>query len=103
MINNEILAIKDKFVESLHPEKIILFGSYAKDTYNENSDYDFYVIMPDSTPNILHATQEAYICLLDMERKPVDIVVNTVSKFEERSKRATLERTVQNEGVVLYA
>ena len=103
MINNEILAITDKFVESLHPEKIILFGSYAKDTYNENSDYDFYVIMPDSTPNILHATQEAYICLLDMERKPVDIVVNTVSKFEERSKRATLERTVQNEGVVLYA
>lgn len=103
MINNEILAIKDRFVEALHPEKIILFGSYARDTYNENSDYDFYLIMPDSTKNILHVTQEAYISLIDMERKPVDIVVNTASKFAERSKMTTLERTVLQEGVVLYA
>ena len=103
MINDEILAIKDRFIETLHPEKIILFGSYAKDTFNENSDYDFYLVMPDSTSNILHVTQEAYICLLDMNRKPVDIVVNTASKFLERAKRMTLERTVQNEGVVLYA
>lgn len=103
MINNEILAIKDRFVEALHPEKIILFGSYARDTYNENSDYDFYLIMPDSTKNILHATQEAYVSLIDMKRKPVDIVVNTASKFSERSKMISLERTVLQEGVVLYA
>lgn len=32
MINNEILAIKDRFVETLHPEKIILFGSYVRGT-----------------------------------------------------------------------
>jgi len=103
MINNEILAIRDRFIAALHPEKIILFGSYARDSYNENSDYDFYLIMPDSTQNILHATQEAYISLIDMDRKPVDIIVNTASKFEERSKTASLERTVQKEGVVLYA
>ena len=33
MVNDEIREMTRRFVEVLHPVKIILFGSYAKDTY----------------------------------------------------------------------
>lgn len=38
MINEEIATIKDKILETVMPKRIYLFGSYAKDTYNEESD-----------------------------------------------------------------
>ena len=59
--------------------------------------------MPDDTDNLLQLTQEAYLCLLDMDRKPVDIVVNTSSRFRELAQGMTLERRVLDEGIQLYA
>ena len=43
MINSEINAIKDRICMTIMPKRIYLFGSFAKDTYNEDSDYDFYI------------------------------------------------------------
>ena len=103
MVNEEIISIKNRFVTHLHPECIFLFGSYATDMYTDESDYDFYVVMPDGTDNLLQLTQEAYLCLLDMDRKPVDIVVNTSSRFRELAQGMTLERRVLDEGIQLYA
>ena len=37
MINNEINAIKDRICMTIMPKRIYLFGSFAKDTYNEDS------------------------------------------------------------------
>ena len=51
MINNEINAIKDRICMTIMPKRIYLFGSFAKDTYNEDSDYDFYVVVPDDAGN----------------------------------------------------
>lgn len=103
MVNEEIISIKNRFVKHLHPECIFLFGSYATDMYTDESDYDFYVVMPDGTDNLLQLTQEACLCLLDMDRKPVDIVVNTSSRFRELAQGMTLERRVLDEGIQLYA
>ena len=36
----EIEKIKEKIIESYNPERIILFGSFAKGENNENSDVD---------------------------------------------------------------
>ncbi len=41
MINNEITMIADRIQNVILPEKIYLFGSFAKGTNNEDSDYDF--------------------------------------------------------------
>src|SRR2546423_12700718 len=41
----EIQAYADKIAERFHPEKIILFGSYAYGQPNENSDVDLLVVM----------------------------------------------------------
>ena len=42
----EIQAYADKIAERFHPEKIILFGSYAYGTPTEDSDVDLLVILP---------------------------------------------------------
>lgn len=104
MVNDEIREITRRFVDALHPVKIILFGSYAKDTYREDSDYDFYIIMPDDTKqNMIDATTAAYRSLRDMyDRKPVDILINTQNHFDKRKKQITIEKTINREGVVLY-
>ena len=104
MVNDEIREMTRRFVEALHPVKIILFGSYAKDTYRDDSDYDFYIIMPDDTAlNMVDATANAYHSLRDMcDRKSVDILINTQNRFENRKSRLTLEKVVNREGVVLY-
>ena len=42
MITNEqINEIVRKIAEAIQPDKIILFGSYARGDYNEDSDLDF--------------------------------------------------------------
>lgn len=104
MVNDEIREMTRRFVEALHPVKIILFGSYAKDTYRDDSDYDFYIIMPDDTEqNLIDATTTAYMSIDNMyDRKPVDILMNTKGKFENRKNRLTIEKVVNREGVVLY-
>ena len=104
MINDEIREMTRRFVEALHPVKVILFGSYAKDTYRDDSDYDFYIIMPDDTKmNMIEAGAAAYHSLRDMhDRKAVDILTNTQRKFNYRKNQPTMERIAEREGVVLY-
>ncbi len=43
---SQILSVADKIAEQFHPERIILFGSYAYGTPNEDSDVDLLVVMP---------------------------------------------------------
>ena len=102
MINQEINAIKDRIRVTIRPKRIYLFGSFAKDTYNVDSDYDFYIVVPDDAGNKLELSQKAYKSLRGIRRRPVDIVVGYESSFDERSKENTLEKVVKQEGVLLY-
>ncbi|MBP3709299.1 MAG: nucleotidyltransferase domain-containing protein [Treponema sp.] len=102
MINNEIRTIVDRFKASLHPEKIYLFGSYARDTFTDESDYDFYIVVNDSASAKTELSRQAYRSLRGMKRKAVDIIIGTVSQFEERKALPTLEKMIAKEGVVLY-
>lgn len=103
MINNEITAIKDRIRLTVMPSKIYLFGSFAKDTYTEDSDYDFYVVVPDDAGDRIDLAQKVYKSLRGIRKRPVDIVVGHESSFEKRSKENTLERIVKQEGILLYA
>ncbi|HIR13179.1 MAG TPA: nucleotidyltransferase domain-containing protein [Candidatus Choladousia intestinavium] len=102
MINNEINAIKDRICMTIMPKRIYLFGSFAKDNYNEDSDYDFYVVVPDDAGNKIELSQKAYKSLRGVRKRPIDIVVGYESSFEERAKENTLEKVVKQEGVLLY-
>lgn len=102
MINQEIDMIKDKIVQSVSPTKVYLFGSFAKNTYTDDSDYDFYVIVPDSAGDQIELSQMAYKSLRGIRKRPVDIIISHESTFENRKTSSTLENSVAQEGVLLY-
>jgi predicted nucleotidyltransferase len=101
-MTDEITAIRDKIVEAVPVEKIYLFGSYAYGTPKEESDYDFYVVIPNGSMRPVEAMQSIYRSMRGIKRKPMDILAGTVDTFERRRSQLTLERTIAENGVVLY-
>lgn len=71
MVNIEVL--KHEIVERLkplEPDKIILFGSYAYGTPNEESDIDLFLVKDDMSDDALSMYEiEAKMRLLDIMRK----------------------------------
>lgn len=102
MVTQEIRTIAERLEQSVNPQKIYLFGSFARNEEREDSDYDFYLVMSDSVSDRLAVSQNAYRSLRGLKRRSVDIVVGSVSSFEERKSRKTLENIIDREGVVLY-
>lgn len=102
MINEEILRIKDILLETIKPNQIYLFGSFANGSFNDQSDYDFYLTVSDTAGDIVHLSQKAYKSLRGIRKRPVDIIINYQSSFQKRKKAPTLERTVSEEGILLY-
>ena len=100
-IPDEIIKIRDIIVETTPAEKIYLFGSYAYGTPNEDSDYDFYVVVPDGGKRPIEVIQDIY-CTIRGIKRPVDILAGTTEIFNRRSKDPTIERLIASEGVVLY-
>ena len=82
--------------------KVYLFGSFADGTANEDSDFDFYVVVKDETKNLTDLTAQAYKSIRPVKRRAVDIVIGTESRFENRKERMTLENEVSRKGVLLY-
>ena len=88
--------------QRFHPEKVILFGGYARGEAGINSDVDLMVVMESdavwykkSTP-IQLALSERWI-------EPIDIIVRSPEVFAQRqSQPYTLEYEAAKDGVVLY-
>ena len=93
MINNEILAIKDKFVESLHPEKIILFGSYAKGKETPTSDVDLLISVKVKGLKFYGLVEELRIAL----RKKVDVL-----DMNQLKDNLELTEEILKDGVKIY-
>lgn len=102
MVNNEILNIKDVILSAVNVEKLYLFGSYANGVPNEESDYDFYMVIPNNSIRPIDAIGDAYMAMRGLKRKPVDILAGTSEGFARRCEGITLERKIAEEGVLLY-
>ena len=102
MLETEINLIKNKLINKLSPLKIYLFGSFADGSANEDSDFDFYIIVKDGTENLTDLTAEAYKAIREVRSRAVDIIIGTEGRFEHRKNRMGIEREVANNGVLLY-
>lgn len=102
MPEKEINALTARLVEALSPLKVYLFGSFAYGTPGSDSDYDFYVILDDSKTDWHTQTVKAYKAIRHARTRPVDILVGTVSRFEDRKTAPSIENEVFNKGVLLY-
>jgi len=103
-INQEIRDITNAIIAAVPVLQIYLFGSYAKGTATENSDYDFFVVIPDDGMRQIEAMQAISNDISLYEKKrPIDLLVGRKSRFDERKNwLATIEREVINTGVKLY-
>jgi predicted nucleotidyltransferase len=102
MPSYEIEKIKNNFVNQLSPVKIYLFGSYVNDTYTDESDLDSYIIVSDGVSDIAAETTKAYKAIRKVKRCPVDIIVGTQSRFDERKEITSVENEVYRNGILLY-
>jgi predicted nucleotidyltransferase len=102
VLPEKIYEVSNRIQNAVEAEKIILFGSYAYGTPREDSDYDFYVVLPDRSTKPLLALQTIYRNLGDTGMVPVDVLAGYKTRFEERSKLPTIERKIASDGVVLY-
>lgn len=104
MPNDEIYALRDRFVEQLSPVKVYLFGSYAYGTPRVDSDYDFYIVLDDARADAYEQTVRAYRAIRHAHTRPVDILVGTNSAFEQRAAQSahSIESEVFRKGILLY-
>lgn len=97
---NEIVA---RIANAISPKKIILFGSYAADTANENSDLDLLVVVNESRmpPHLrARAIRKHLWGITDV---PKDIVVYTEKELKEwAGVRASFIANVLKIGKVVY-
>lgn len=84
MITQEqINEVVRKIVENCNPQKIILFGSHANGTANENSDLDLIVVKDTDLPHHKRGT-EVRKYLFGM-KIPIDLLVFTGDEINEQS------------------
>lgn len=103
MPTTEINELTNSLVENLMPMRIYLFGSFAEGKQNEESDFDFYIIVDDSQKDMLKLTAKAYKAIRHKQKRSVDIIVNTEKTFEDRKVSAiSVESEVAQKGVLLY-
>jgi len=102
--------IKKQIIEKLmplKPEKIILFGSYAYGTPNEDSDLDLYVVTKDDfMPKSWKENNALYLSvskqLRDLRKKiPIDLIVHTkqmhtkLKQLDSNFYRNSIQRGVE--------
>jgi predicted nucleotidyltransferase len=94
--------ILKRLVELYNPQRVYLFGSAARGDAGPDSDYDFMVIVPDSTPKPHRQTKALHERLLGIDAA-VEVLVWTKAEFDNRLHlRASLPSTVVREGILLY-
>ncbi len=98
----EIDELTGYFVKQLEPVRIYLFGSYANNTFREDSDFDFYIVVRDDENSLVDASSKAYKAIRGKSRHSIDIVVGKESSFESKKKVPSLENEVYKKGVLLY-
>ncbi|MCL2547486.1 MAG: nucleotidyltransferase domain-containing protein [Oscillospiraceae bacterium] len=102
-VNQEIRDITEAIKAAVPVERIYLFGSHAYGTPNDDSDYDFFVVIPDDSMRPIDAMKLARRSLRTVDRKtPTDILADYSSRFDDRKQYNTLEKKIVNEGMVLY-
>jgi predicted nucleotidyltransferase len=100
-IQEKIDKMVHRIVKKFKPEKIVLFGSYARGTPKRDSDVDLLVIMPISGSK-REKRIEIGVALHDI-RIPKDIIVATPDEVERRKNLVgTIIRPALEEGKVLY-
>jgi predicted nucleotidyltransferase len=104
-MSTEIKAELEKYVDFISSIsgvlQIYLFGSYATGESRKTSDIDLMIVVE----NNLDPFKTAYTIRrgLTDTNYALDIVVNRTSAFEEASVKSSFQKSIKENGVLLYA
>ena len=101
-VTEEVLAeIVRRIVATLHPEKVILFGSYVYGTPSDDSDVDLLVILETRSRPV-----DRYLAVSRLLRPrpfPLDILVKTPEEITQALQKGdAFIREIMSQGRVLY-
>lgn len=99
--HKNLSEIVRKLKSYFKPEKIYLFGSRARGTAREDSDYDIFLIVKDSQKSKLERMDEANLVLWG-RTSSVDVFVYTQKEFDDSKLQfQSIPYIVVTEGVEL--
>jgi uncharacterized protein len=97
---NQIQALSQQIVEKFHPDRIILFGSYAYGQPTENSDVDLLVILPFEGLAVQKAVE---IRRQISQQFPLDLMTRTAEQIQQRIEMGDFFiQEIMLKGKVLY-
>jgi uncharacterized protein len=97
---NDIRELAKGIAREFHPERVVLFGSYAEGTATPDSDVDLLVVMPFRGTSLRMSV--AILNHLDV-RFPVDLVARRPADVRRRyAEGDPLIREALDRGKVLY-
>ena len=98
----QLQAVIKRIVDTIAPEKIILFGSAAKNNMDKANDLDLLVV--NNSDQNSHLTGDIYESLHGMERPPVDVIVVTEKEYQrDKDVFGTLIHQAHRESKVVYS
>lgn len=98
---DKIRQAVQKIVDAVHPDKVILFGSYAYGTPNDDSDVDLFVVMESNQSIRARTIQLSEI--LYPRPFPLDIITRTPAELKERLEIGDcFFKEIVTKGKVLY-
>ncbi len=96
-------------LKTINPYMVLLFGSYAYGTPNQDSDLDIFVVLCDnSMPTTFKEKQALYLKVSPYTRPiakqiPVDLLVFTIPMYEQfKSMKSNFSKEILNKGIILY-
>jgi uncharacterized protein len=101
-IKESLHLLVQRIVEAVHPIRIILFGSAAREEMGPDSDVDVLVVMPEGTHR-RHTAQFLHTRLFGVPLA-VDILVATPEDMEKyKDSPGFIFNTINEEGREIYA
>ena len=98
---NRISEIAIKIAQNYEPEKIILFGSYATGTANDDSDLDFIIVKKTDKPKHKRGREVRRFLLGAMI--PMDLKIYTPDEFEiEQNLALSFLNSAMKNSIVIY-
>jgi len=95
-LSTELLdEITKRLAQSVHPERIYLFGSHAAGSADPDSDVDLLIVVPDTNQSCHDLALKGRASLWGLEI-PVDLIVCTESQFK---RYGNVKNTVMNEAL----
>jgi len=102
-IDNYIESMVDRITSKFSPVKIYLFGSYATEKFDIDSDIDLLIVVDAKDSEKIKEIRRGINKLLADREMPVDIIVISSEKMDQRKDvPGTLPYICIREGEILY-